>query len=303
MSNYAIQRISDMERAIEKLKISAALVSPSSYTIDWIRDQLEADPTFYAWIVSSLQADVTFYNWFRDALEADPTFYTWIVTTLKADPTFYTWIVTTLEADPTFYAWIVTTLEADTAFYTWFRTALNADATFISNLITSFQGNTGFTNWVKSTATYSKESFLTLTRTATQTFTGAVNTNFTWQSVIRNSNSSAQFQTPFVTSGLPSANITIPQAGYYTITFSGVVDVTSTKRFFLSVNGNTLVINTNDNQASSTRMYSSLTNYFATGDVLSFSMTPSVTAVVAVNAENGTNQSPILHIVKVNAAG
>ena len=302
MSNYAIQRISDMERAIEKLKISAALVSPSSYTIDWIRDQLEADPTFYAWIVSSLQADVTFYNWFRDALEADPTFYTWIVTTLKADPTFYTWIVTTLEADPTFYAWIVTTLEADTAFYTWFRTALNADATFISNLITSFQGNTGFTNWVKSTATYSKESFLTLTRTATQTFTGGVQTNFTWQSVIRNSNSSAQFQTPFVYTP-PSTTITIPQSGYYTVSLSAFSDVASTKRIFLAVNGNATVINVNDTQASSRYIYATFTKYLTTGDTIVLSMQTSVTIIVPVTAENTVQESPILHIVKVNAAG
>lgn len=275
MDNYVVQRIVNLQRAIDKLKVSMALTATYTFTIDFIRDQLEQDPTFYAWIVESLESDASFYAWFVSALEGDASFY----------------------------SWLVTALEADTAFYTWFRTALNADATFISNLITSFQGNTGFTNWVKSTATYSKESFLTLTRTATQTFTGGVQTNFTWQSVIRNSNSSAQFQTPFVTSGLPSANITIPQAGYYTITFSGVVDVTSTKRFFLAVNGNALVINTNDNQASSTRMYSSMTNYFATGDVIVLSMTASVTVVLAVNAENGASQSPILHIVKVNAAG
>ena len=246
MDYHVVQRIVELQRAIEKLKVAMALTKTSVYTIEWIRDQLEADPTFYAWIVSSLQTDVAFYNWFRDALEVD--------------------------------------------------------ASFISSLITSFEGDLGFTNWVKSVATYSSESFITLTRTATQTFTGGVQTNFTWQSVLFNSNNGTQFQTPFVYTP-PSANIVIPQSGYYTIAFSGVNDVVSTKRFFLAVNGNPFVVNTNDNQASSARMYFNITNFFDVGDTIALSMTSSVTVVMQVNALNGTSQSPILHIVRVNAAG
>jgi hypothetical protein len=246
MDNYVVQRIVELQRAIEKLKVSIALTKPSEYTIDWIRDNLEADASFYAWIVTSLEADVSFYNWFRDALEAD--------------------------------------------------------ASFISSLVTSFTGNLSFTNWITNTATYSSESFITLTRTATQTFTGSVQTNITWQAITRNSNNGTQFQTPFVFTP-PSATITIPQSGYYTIAFTGVADVVSTKRFFLAVNGNPFVINTNDNQASSARMYSLITNYFDTGDTFQLSMTSSATVIMQVNAEKATNQSPILHVVRVNAAG
>jgi hypothetical protein len=246
MEQYAFRRIYDLERAINKLKISAALVSPSSYTIEWIRDNLEADASFYSWIVTSLETDVAFYNWFRDALEAD--------------------------------------------------------ASFISSLVNSFSLDLAANNWVINTATYSSESFITLTRTATQTFTGGVQTNFTWQSVLFNSDNGTQFQTPFAYTP-PSSNIVIPQSGYYTIAFSGVNDVASTKRFFLAVNGNPFVINTNDNQASSARMYFNITNFFDVGDTISLSMTSSATVVTQVNARNGTNQSPILHVVRVNAAG
>jgi hypothetical protein len=246
MDSYTIKRIADLERAIARLKEAAALTKTSEYTIDWIRDNLEADASFYAWIVTSLEADVSFYNWFRDALEAD--------------------------------------------------------ASFISSLVNSFSLDLAANNWVINTATYSSESFITLTRTATQTFTGGVQTNITWQAVTRNSNNGTQFQTPFVFTP-PSPTITIPQSGYYTIAFTGVADVVSTKRFFLSVNGNPFVINTNDNQASSARMYSLITNYFDTGDTFQLSMTSSATVIMQVNAENGTNQSPILHVVRVNAAG
>jgi hypothetical protein len=246
MDSYTIKRIADLERAIARLKEAAALTKTSEYTIDWIRDNLEADASFYAWIVTSLEADVSFYNWFRDALEAD--------------------------------------------------------ASFISSLVNSFSLDLAANNWVINTATYSSESFITLTRTATQTFTGGVQTNITWQSVLFNSDNGTQFQTPFAYTP-PSANIVIPQSGYYTIAFSGVNDVASTKRFFLAVNGNPFVINTNDNQASSTRMYFNITNFFDVGDTISLSMTSSATVVTQVNARNGTNQSPILHVVRVNAAG
>ncbi len=274
MDTYAISRIVELERAVNKLKIAATLVTPTTYTIEWIRDQLEADASFAAWIV----------------------------TMLETDPAFYTWIVSSLEADTSFAAWIVTMLESDAGFYTWFRDALNVDSTFIESLITSFEGDLGFNNWVLSTATYSTESFITLTRTATQTFTGGVQTNIVWQSVLRNSNNGTNFQNPFAYTP-PAANIVIPQSGYYAISFSGYGDVVSTKRFFLAVNGQPFVINVNDNQASSRYMYFNIVNYFDTGDTIAISLTASVTTILAVNAEKGTQQSPILHIVRVNAAG
>jgi hypothetical protein len=246
MDNYLVQRIVDMQRAIDKLKVSMALTVTTTYTMDYIRDQLEADPTFYAWIVSSLQSDVAFYNWFRDALEVD--------------------------------------------------------ATFISSLVTSFTSNLAFTNWITNTATYSSESFITLTRTATQSFTANVAQNFTWQSVIRNSNNGTQFQTPFSYSP-PNANITIPQSGYYNISVSGALSVSGTKYFYMAVNGSSFVINTYDNQLGTGRFYFAITNYFDTGDIFNLSMQSSVTANLAVNAEKTSNQSPILHVVRINAAG
>jgi hypothetical protein len=288
MNSYAIQRIIDLERAVEKLKVSQALNSSTTYTIDWIRDQLEADPSFYAWITTSLESDASFYSW--------------LVTSLESDASFYAWFVGALETDVSFYSWIVTSLQSDVAFYNWFRDALEADASFISSLVTSFTGNLAFNNWITNTATYSSESFITLRRTATQTFTGGVQTNITWQAITRNSDNGTQFQTAFVFTP-PSATITIPQSGYYTISFSGYVDVASTKRFFLIVNGNAAVINTNDTQASSRYMYFSITNYFDTGDTFAIGLIASVTVIMSVTAEKSTQQSPILHVVRVNAAG
>jgi hypothetical protein len=288
MNSYAIQRIIDLERAVEKLKVSQALNSSTTYTIDWIRDQLEADPSFYAWITTSLESDASFYSW--------------LVTSLESDASFYAWFVGALETDVSFYSWIVTSLQSDVAFYNWFRDALEADATFISSLVTSFTSNLAFTNWITNTATYSSESFITLRRTATDTFTAGVRKAFTWQSIVRQSNNGTQFQTPFVYTP-PSASIVIPQSGYYTIAFSGYSDVNSTKQFFLSVNGNPNVINTNDNQAASRFLYFNITNYFDIGDTIILSLTASVNIVLAVNAEKGSNQSPFLQIVRVNAAG
>jgi hypothetical protein len=274
MNSYAIQRIIDLERAVAKLKVSQSLNSSTIYTIEWIRDNLEADAFFYAWIVTSLESDASFYAWFVGALETDASFY----------------------------SWIVSSLQADVAFYNWFRDALEVDATFISSLVNSFSTSLAANNWIINTATYSAESFITLTRTATQTFTGGVQTNITWQAITRNSNNGTQFQAPFVFTP-PSATITIPQSGYYTIAFAGVANVASTKRFYLAVNGNPFVINTNDNQASSARMYSLITNYFDTGDTFQLSMQSSATVIMQVNAEKDTSQSPILHVVRVNAAG
>jgi hypothetical protein len=246
MEQYAFRRISELERAINKLKISAALVSPSSYTIEWIRDNLEADASFYSWIVTALETDVAFYNWFRDALEAD--------------------------------------------------------ASFISSLISSFEGDLGFNNWILTTATYSSESFITLTRTTTQTFTGGAVVTMQWQSVLRNSDNGTQFQSPFDFTP-PNTTITIPQSGYYNISFSGYADVVSTKRFFLIVNGVVSVLNTNDNQASSRYLFFNITNYFDTGDTFAINLQSSVTIILSVTAEKAQQQSPILHVVRVNAAG
>lgn len=316
MDNYAINRIVDLERAVNKLKISAALVTPTTYTIDWIRDQLEADASFSAWIITMLETNASFYNWIVSSLEADTNFYTWIVTTLKADATFYSWIVTSLEADTSFYTWLinkieadtafytwlVNKLEADTAFYTWFRNALNADATFISALITSFQGDTGFTSWVRSTATYSKESFITLNRSATLSLPLNTITVVTWQqNAVRRSNTNTTFQTDFIYSG-PSTNITIPQNGYYNVSFSGATDVATTQRYVLQVGGVNMVSAYNGLSAA---LWSfSTTQYFTTNQVISLALTAvSAAAVLQVNTEWGLNQSPYLHIVKVNAAG
>ena len=246
MDSYTIKRISDLERAIARLKEAAALTKTSEYTIAWIRDNLEADASFYAWIVTSLEADASFYS--------------------------------------------------------WFVTALESDASFISSLISSFEGDLGFNNWITNKATYSSESFITLTRTTTQTFGAGVVTAIQWQAVLRNSDNGTQFQLPFDFPAV-STTLTIPQSGYYTIAFSGYADVVSTKRFFLVVNGVVSVLNTNDNQASSRYLFFNITNYFDTGDTFAINLQSSVTIILSVTAEKAQQQSPILHVVRVNAAG
>lgn len=274
MDNYAVRRITELQRAVETLRVSVALIKPSTYTIDWIRDQLEADASFSAWIINMLETT----------------------------PSFYTWIVSALESDASFSAWIVNMLQTNTGFYTWFRNALNADSTFISSLITSFESNLGFNNWLLSTATYSTESFLTLTRTATLSLTGGVVTNITWQTMTRTSNNGTIFQNPFSIT-LPTATITIPQSGYYLYSFIAFSDVAATKRFFITVNGNTTSLNVNDTQASSRYLYFNAMQYFNTGDTIAIGINPSVTIILSVTGENLTQQSPWFHISKVNAAG
>ena len=245
MDNYVVQRIVELQRAIEKLKVSMALTKTSEYTIEWIRDNLEADASFYAWIVTSLETDVAFYNWFRDALEAD--------------------------------------------------------ASFISSLVNSFSLDSAANNWVINTATYSSESYLTLTRTTNQAFTGGAVTTITWQAVTRNSTPASQFQTPFPFTA-PSTSIDIPQSGYYTISLNYTSTVQHTVRVILYVGG-TSVSDWAVDGALNARHGATITRYFTSGDTVQVGLIPSVTTTMTVVASGSTSESPILHIVKVNAAG
>ena len=245
MDNYVVQRIVELQRAIEKLKVSMALTKTSEYTIEWIRDNLEADASFYAWIVTSLETDVSFYNWFRDALEAD--------------------------------------------------------ASFISSLVNSFSLDLAANNWVINTATYSSESYLTLTRTTNLALTSGVGTTITWQSVTRNSTPASQFQTPFPFTA-PSTIISIPQSGYYTISLNYTSTVAHTARAVLYVGG-TNVLDMSVDGISNPRHGATITRYFTLGDDVQVALVPSVNTTMTVVASGSTSESPILHIVQVNAAG
>jgi hypothetical protein len=100
MDSYTIKRISDLERAIARLKEAAALTKTSEYTIAWIRDNLETDASFYAWIVTSIEADTAFYTWFRTALNADATFISSLITSFEGVAGFTSWVQSTAATTP-----------------------------------------------------------------------------------------------------------------------------------------------------------------------------------------------------------
>ena len=129
---------------------------------------------------------------------------------------------------------------------------------------------------------------LTLTRSATLAITTA-GTTITWQTERRNQG--------FTWSG---TDITIPTAGYYVLNLSYTATA-HTAFMRLIVNGTTTGFFASSALSSATQAFT-VTRYFATSDIVRTQVLPSVNVTVAVNAENTTGESPILHIVQLSGS-
>ena len=129
---------------------------------------------------------------------------------------------------------------------------------------------------------------LTLTRSATLAITTA-GTTITWQTETR-------------ANGITWAttDITIPTAGYYVLNLSYTATA-HTAFMRLIVNGTTTGFFAASALSSATQAFT-VARYFATGDVVRTQVLPSSNVTIAVNAENTTGESPILHIVQLTGS-
>jgi hypothetical protein len=127
---------------------------------------------------------------------------------------------------------------------------------------------------------------LTLTRSATLSITGA-GTIITWQVETRNNG--------FTWSG---ADITIPTAGYYSVSviYASGGSHTSTMRLFVNAVN---VLSMPSEGLGSIRHAFTMTRYFQTGDVIQVNVISVAASTVQVTAEGTTNESPFIHVVQL----
>lgn len=131
---------------------------------------------------------------------------------------------------------------------------------------------------------------LTLTRSATLSITAA-GTIITWQVEVRNDG--------FTWSG---ADITIPTAGYYSISViytSGGAHIGIMRLFVNTIN----VLSMPSDSLSSVRHTFTMARYFQTGDVIQVNAIPSPSpTTIQVIAEGVANESPFIHVVQLTGA-
>lgn len=130
---------------------------------------------------------------------------------------------------------------------------------------------------------------LTLTRTAVQAITTA-GTTIVWQSEIRG------YQITW-----SGTDITIPADGWYLVSLSlqtsaNLNDLLVT----IGVNGGNTVQLSSIGDVDRNRIGISNTRYYNENDVLRIALTPSANVNVLAQAEGGTGESPILHIVQLS---
>ena len=130
---------------------------------------------------------------------------------------------------------------------------------------------------------------LTLTRSATLAITTA-GTTITWQTETRNRG--------FNWSG---TDITIPTAGYYTINFTYLANLSHTAFCRLQVNGNGVGLFTDSFIASTTHNFFVM-RYFSGADVVRIQPVPSVNVTISVVAEGSPTESPFIHIAQLTGA-
>lgn len=130
---------------------------------------------------------------------------------------------------------------------------------------------------------------LTLTRSATLAITAA-GTTITWQVETRNQG--------FTWSG---ADITMPTAGYYSISVIYAASGSHTGIMRLFVNTVNVLTMPSDGLGSVRHAYN-MTRYFATGDVIQVSVISNPNTTMQVTAEGATNESPFIHVVQLTGA-
>jgi len=127
---------------------------------------------------------------------------------------------------------------------------------------------------------------LTLTRSATLSITTA-GTTITWQTEIRNNG--------FTWSG---TTITMPTSGYYSIFIAFRASAAASPTVQLVVN-TVSVARMSASPSNQNRGSVIAVRYFTTGDTLSILMDTAANFTLNVNAENATDESPLLHIVQM----
>lgn len=128
---------------------------------------------------------------------------------------------------------------------------------------------------------------LTLTRSTTLAITTAA-TIITWETETRNQG--------FTWAG---TDITIPTAGYYTMSLTYNASAVHTAYLRLLLGGVNVVHMVGDNVGTTTRHGFAWTRYFTTGSVISFQVVPSVNVTIQVAAEGTVSESPIFHIAQL----
>ena len=130
---------------------------------------------------------------------------------------------------------------------------------------------------------------LTLTRSATLAITAA-GTTITWQTELRNRN--------FTWSG---ADITIPTAGYYSISviYASSGSHTSTMRLFVNTVN---VLTMPSDSLGSVRHAFTVSRYFETGDIIQVNVISVAASTMQVTAEGAVNESPFIHITQLTGA-
>jgi len=130
---------------------------------------------------------------------------------------------------------------------------------------------------------------LTLTRSGTLSITTA-GTTITWQTETRNEGFT-----------WATTDITIPTAGYYSLSFSYTATTIHTAFCRLVVNGVSVILFT-DSSINSTSHTFTAVRYFSTTDVVRIQPVPVSNTTIAVNAEGAAGESPFLHIVQLTGA-
>jgi hypothetical protein len=129
---------------------------------------------------------------------------------------------------------------------------------------------------------------LTLTRTADQAITTA-GTTIVWQSELRG------YQITW-----SGADITIPASGWYHISVALRHNALNDILFRLGVNGVNVQLAPGIGDVNIDASSAHFMRYFAQSDVVQISVLPSANVNVNARAENGSAESPILHIVQLS---
>ena len=130
---------------------------------------------------------------------------------------------------------------------------------------------------------------LTLTRSATLAITTA-GTTITWQVETRNRGVNWS-----------GTDITIPTAGYYSVSFSYTATTIHTAFCRLVVNGVSVILFTDSSINSTSHAFTAM-RYFATNDVVRIQPVPASNTTIAVNAEGAAGESPFIHITQLTGA-
>ena len=135
---------------------------------------------------------------------------------------------------------------------------------------------------------------LSLRRTALVALTANAFTNITWQTQIRGIGITWNGTT----------TITIPTAGYYSVSLSYATSATTNSVVSIVVNG-TIALNMGAITATTiptTAYHSTITRYFNTADTFTVRIYSTNAVNLVANAEHTSSESPILHVVQLTGA-